>query len=186
VGVLNWSLPSFPVLATSRLSLREPVTADAAALFRLRSDPRVMHHIPKPLFSKSDEAVALLRDFQRAFTAHEAIMWSIVVNGSGKMRGIVGFWRIMAEHHRAEIGYLLDPDLWGHGVMREAVAAVLEFGFEGLRLHSVEAAIHPDNDPSMRVLEQNGFVREGYLKENIRANGVFVDTAIYSRHATFA
>lgn len=182
VGVLHLDLPSFPVLATPRLSLRALTMADAAALFRLRSDPRVMHHIPKPLFFKSDEAVGLLRDFQRAYEAHEAIMWAITVQGSAEASGIVGYWRIMAEHHRAEIGYFLDPDLWGQGLMTEAVKAVLDFGFGPVGLHSVEAATHPSNISSMHVLEHTGFVREGYFKENIRANGEFVDSVVYSRH----
>jgi ribosomal-protein-alanine N-acetyltransferase len=182
--VLYLDLPSFPVLATPRLRLRALSTADAPALFRLRSDPRVMHHIPKPLFFKSDEAVGLLRDFQRAYEAREAIMWAIAVKGSAEACGIVGYWRIMAEHHRAEIGYFLDPDLWGQGLMTEAVKAVLDFGFGAMGLHSVEAATHPANASSMHVLEQNGFVREGYFKENIRANGEFVDSVVYSRLAS--
>jgi RimJ/RimL family protein N-acetyltransferase len=33
----------------------------------------------------------------------------------------------------------------------------------------------------MHVLEQNGFVREGHFKENIRANGEFLDSVVYSR-----
>lgn len=182
-SVLRLDLPSFPVLATPRLQLRALTNADAPALFRLRSDPRVMHHIPKPLFFKSDEAVGLLRDFQRTYDAHEAIMWAIAVKGSADACGIVGYWRIMAEHHRAEIGYFLDPDLWGQGLMTEAVKAVLDFGFGTLELHSVEAATHPGNTSSMHVLEHTGFVKEGYFKENIRANGEFVDSVVYSRIA---
>ena len=182
VGVLRLDLPSFPVLATPRLHLRALTLADAPSLFRLRSDPRVMHHIPKPLFFKSDEAVELLRNFQRAFETHEAIMWAITAKGSADACGIVGYWRIMAEHHRAEIGYFLYPDLWGRGLMTEAVGAVLDLGFGTLGLHSVEAATHLANTCAMHVLEKNGFVREGYFKENIRANGEFLDSVVYSRH----
>ena len=180
VLVLRLDLSSFPVLATPRLDLRALTAADAKAIFRLRSDPRVMHHIPKALFIRSDEAVGLLRDLQRTYDAHEAIMWGIAVKGSKTVCGIIGYWRILAEHHRAEIGYFLDPDLWGQGLMTEALAAVLDFGFGTLALHSVEAATQPGNASSMRVLERNGFTREGYFKQNIRANGVFVDSVVYS------
>jgi ribosomal-protein-alanine N-acetyltransferase len=64
--------------------------------------------------------------------------------------------------------------------MSEAIKAVLEYGFEQMGLHSVEAIIDPKNIASERVLQKNGFVKEAHILENEFWDGKFLDTAIYS------
>ena len=97
-----------------------------------------------------------------------------------QMIGSIGLWRIDKAHYRGEIGYMLHHDHWGKGIMQEAIAAVIEFGFGPLKLHSIEAHINPANAASAGILEKNGFVREAYFKENYYFRGKFLDTAIYS------
>lgn len=178
--MLNPDLSRSPALVTPRMVLRELVEADAPAIFRLRSEPRVMRYIPKPLSTRTEEAHALIREFQLAARRNESIMWGITRSGQGQVEGYIGFWRFLLEHHRAELGYALHPDLWGQGLMSEAVAAVLDHGFRVLRLHSVEACVTPGNDASIRVLQRNGFVQEAHFRENFRHEGVFVDSLVYS------
>ena len=84
------------------------------------------------------------------------------------------------EHYRAEIGYVLHPAQQGKGIMDEAIKAVLQYGFETMKLHSVEANVNPANTNSMKLLEKNGFVKEAYFKENYYYNGKFIDSVIYS------
>jgi ribosomal-protein-alanine N-acetyltransferase len=64
--------------------------------------------------------------------------------------------------------------------MSEALQAVINYGFTSIKLHSITANVNPNNQPSIRLLEKNGFVREGYYKENYYYNGKFLDSAIYS------
>jgi ribosomal-protein-alanine N-acetyltransferase len=94
--------------------------------------------------------------------------------------GTIGFWRIQKEHYRAEIGYLLHPSWQGKGIMREALKAVLDYGFQAMKLHSVEAHVNPSNASSIGLLEKCGFVREAYYRENYFYNGQFMDSAVYS------
>jgi [ribosomal protein S5]-alanine N-acetyltransferase len=84
------------------------------------------------------------------------------------------------EHYRAEIGYLLHGSLHGKGVMTEAMRAVLDFGFNTMQLHSVEAVVDPENAASIGLLQKAGFVREGYYRESFFFEGKFLDTAVYS------
>ncbi len=179
--MLRTDFKRIPRLTTPRLELRALVDADAGDVFRLRSSPAVMRYIPKPIGTRAGEGLELVREFRNAAAGGNAIMWAITVKGSPQLLGYIGFWRILKEHHRAEIGYALHPDLWGQGLTSEAVAAVVDHGFRKIGLHSVEAAVTPDNTASIRVLERNGFVREGHLKENILVNGIFRDTLIYTR-----
>jgi ribosomal-protein-alanine N-acetyltransferase len=49
-----------------------------------------------------------------------------------------------------------------------------------MKLHSVEADVNPANQPSIKLLERNNFVREAYFKENYFYDGKFLDSAIYT------
>jgi ribosomal-protein-alanine N-acetyltransferase len=49
-----------------------------------------------------------------------------------------------------------------------------------MKLHSIEANVNPNNLSSIKLLERNNFIREGYFKENYFFNGKFSDSAIYS------
>lgn len=180
VRMLHLDLTHIPALATPRLTLRELVEQDAPAIFELRSNPEVMRFIPKPLNSRIEESLHMIRDFHHAAIRSDSILWGITVKGSEKVLGYIGFWRILKEHHRAELGYALHPGLWGQGLMHEAVTAAVHHGFHVLGLHSVEATVTPDNTASIHVLERAGFVREGCFKENFLSNGVFLDSVVYS------
>ncbi|MBL7961785.1 GNAT family N-acetyltransferase, partial [bacterium] len=166
----------FPNLSTSRLELRQVASSDANEFLKLRSDPRVMEFMDKPLMASLDEAAEAIRKIQAAFECNESITWAISLMGDPKLIGTIGFWKITKEHHRAEIGYLLHPDYWGKGLMQEALMPVLDYGFRVMRLHSVEANVNTGNAVSMRFLEKNGFVIEAYFKENYYFNGQFLDS----------
>jgi [ribosomal protein S5]-alanine N-acetyltransferase len=58
---------------------------------------------------------------------------------------------------------------------------VIPFVFATLRLHRLEAACIPTNAGSIRLLENNGFVREGYAREYLCINGVWQDHLLYAR-----
>jgi ribosomal-protein-alanine N-acetyltransferase len=64
--------------------------------------------------------------------------------------------------------------------MSEAVRAVVGYGFGEVGFNSIEAIVTPGNDPSVKLLEQNGFLREGHFRQNRFHNGAFLDTYIFS------
>ena len=97
-----------------------------------------------------------------------------------KLIGTIGFWQIDKENYRAEIGYLLHPDQQGNGLMQEAIETVLQYGFQTMKLHSVEANVNPANIASIKLLEKKKFNKEAFFKENYYYNGKFLDTSVYS------
>lgn len=173
---------AFTVLETERLVLREITLDDAPAMFTIMSDPRVTRYFGSPPMTAPDEGVQRVQGITRAFAEQEGVRWAITWRADGSFLGSCGFWRLIRPHFRAEIGYELAPAWWGRGVMTEALAAVMGFGFERLGLHSVEAQIAPENTGSRRVLEKLGFVQEGYFRENYYEahEGRFTDTAVFS------
>jgi ribosomal-protein-alanine N-acetyltransferase len=75
---------------------------------------------------------------------------------------------------------MLLPTFQGKGIISEAIKEVVKYGFEEMKLHSIEAIIDPANISSEKVLQKNGFVKEAHLRENDFFNGRFLDTVIYS------
>ena len=179
---VSTAFATFPVLHTPRFVLRAPVLSDAPAVFAVRRDPEVLRYFGKLPMTEESAAVDWVRALHDYFAAHSSIRWIITVPGEDEYIGSCGFWRILEEHDRAEVGYELAPAWWGRGVMTEVLAAVLAWGFATLHLHSVEAHIHPANTGSRRVLEKVGFVQEGYFRQNyydVVEQG-FTDTAVFS------
>jgi ribosomal-protein-alanine N-acetyltransferase len=112
---------------------------------------------------------------------NEGITWCLnLINKPNIHIGSIGLWRIEKENYRAEIGYMLEPDLQGKGLMYEALQKVIEFGFSEMKLHSIEAKIDPRNIASAALLKKGGFVQEAHFKENCYHNGEFCDTAVYT------
>lgn len=173
-----------PRITTPRLLLRELEDADAPAVLRLRSDPALMRFIPKPLFSQHEEALGMIREFHRAASAGEAILWGITVRGADSVVGYIGFWRVMRERQAAELGYALHPDLWGQGLATEAVAAVADHGFAQIRLQTAEAQVTPENAASVHVLERNGFVLQGEVPADAALGGPWKHALLYSKTTT--
>ena len=178
--MLQVNFASFPTLTTERLTLRQMSRADAPALFILRADPEVMKYIPRPLAQSLDDVVEYIDKVNEMVGRHELINWGVTLRDDSQIIGTIGYVGIKPEHYCAEVGYMLRPDLQGTGLMQEALTAVLDYGFQTLHLHSVEALIDPDNMASACLLERNRFVKEGHFKENEFWDGKFLDTVYYS------
>jgi len=170
----------FPLLSTERLLLRQIGREDVTGVFSLRSDKRIMQFIDRPLLQSIDDAYELIQKTDDSLSANDGITWGISLKNDTQLIGTIGFWRIAKEHYRAEIGYLLHPDFQGKGMMREALTAVLDYGFRTMGLHSVEANVNPANSASRKLMESNNFIMEAYFKENYYHDGKFLDSVIYS------
>ncbi|MHB1219385.1 MAG: GNAT family N-acetyltransferase [Alphaproteobacteria bacterium] len=83
----------------------------------------------------------------------------------------------------ATLGYWVGLPFARQGLMTEAIGAVSEFAFERLKLHRLEAACLPSNEPSRRVLLKNGFQQEGYAREYLRIAGTWHDHLLFGQLA---
>ncbi|MBS1744483.1 MAG: GNAT family N-acetyltransferase [Bacteroidetes bacterium] len=180
--MLNIRFTPFPVLETERLLLRCINFEDAQQLFALRSDPNIMKYLDRKPFKTIDEAITFIREkILDNLHRNDGILWVIEMKDQpGKMIGSTGFWRLDKEHYRAEIGYMLHSDYWRKGIMKEAILVTIQWLFSQTDVHSIEANINPENEPSAAILKSIGFEQEAYFKENYYFNGQFKDSAIYS------
>jgi ribosomal-protein-alanine N-acetyltransferase len=171
----------FPNLKTKRLVLKQINANDAEAILALRSNDEVMKYIPRPYLKTKEDALELIAMFDDKIENGIGINWGIYfLDQPEKLLGIIGHYRIKPEHYRAEVGYMLFPDHKGKGIVSEALKKVVEYGFNEMKLHSIEAILDPENKGSEKVLLKNGFVKEAHLIENEYYEGRFLNTMIYS------
>lgn len=164
-----------PVLRHGPAVLRPLKASDADALHAAFSDRDSMRYTTLP----HDEDIAVTRDkiLSMASGARGGLHWAITTDG-GEALG----WGLLLKDVPAQIslGYMLVPAARGKGLAKAATAAMLRHAFTVLKKNRVEAEIDPRNEVSGRVLEANGFTREGIRRQgNRRPDGEVVDNCLY-------
>lgn len=179
--MLEVSFSPFPQLLSERLLLRAISQNDAEQVYKLRSDATAMQFLDKAPFQSVEEASLLITKREDDLNNNVGITWAIALKENPKVLiGDIGLWRFMKEHYRAEIGYMLLPEYFRKGYMKEAITQVIDFSFNNINLHSIEANINPQNLASATLLQSVGFLKEAHFKENYYYNGRFLDSVIYS------
>lgn len=98
--------------------------------------------------------------------------------------GVVGYHYVNYANKKATIGYWLDKDSQGKGIMTAAVNLIIKYGFENLDLHRVEIMCAVENEASNAVALRLGFEKEGTIKESEWVDDHFVDQNIYGKLRT--
>ena len=83
--------------------------------------------------------------------------------------------------HSCMLGFAIDREFEGRGLMHEALSASIDWLFGTLNLHRVQASHRPENERSRRLLERLGFVREGFAREYLFIDGAWRDHVINAR-----
>ena len=178
--MLTFNFSPFPNLETQRLNLRRLNSLDVDEILALRSNPEIMKFIPRPLIKTKEEALEFITTMNAAVDTNTLINWAITTKENDKLIGMIGFYRMKPENHRAEVGYILSAAFHGQGIITEALKRLIQFGFEEMGLNSIEAVIDPDNFGSEKVLLKTNFVKEGHFKEHTFFEGKFLDSVFYS------
>ncbi len=178
-------------LVTERLVLRAPRTTDVPELRRaLRANAE--HLRPWSAVSAPGEDPASLTAVSRAVLRHrrewkrgQAFVFLIAPReAEGRIVGRIALGGVQrGAFQNAYLGYWIDGEQQGKGLMPEAVRAATLFAFRSARLHRVQAAVMPRNPRSLRVLEKAGYRREGIAKAYLCIAGSWEDHVIFARTA---
>ncbi|MEQ8673750.1 MAG: GNAT family protein [Aggregatilineales bacterium] len=167
----------FPIIETDRLCLRRITVDDTSAWAVVFEHPDVTRFLVDFDTSISTRQ-AVEEIIQWADTIYEkrmGIRWAITLKADDAFIGSCGFHLYSAHNRCAEIGYELHRDHWQQGIMTEALMSVLQFGFEFLKLHRIEANVTAGNLASAGLLRRFGFTMEGTWRDKVFADGKFHD-----------
>ena len=168
-------------LTTQRLVLREFDERDNAAMLAYQSDARYLEYYPWTERQPEDvrQLLQFFLDGQRAQPRHR-FQLAVTLKPDLQLIGNCGIRMESPAARQGDLGYELSPAYWGHGYATEAARAVIQFGFDVLRLHRIWSWCIADNQRSVRVLEKLGFRQEGCLRENEFFKGRWWDTRLYA------
>lgn len=171
--------PVPPRLETERLLLRAVDKADLPALLVVNGDDDVTRYLPYTAWRDIADAEAWYRRISERHENGTAMQFAIVEKQLNTVIGSCLLFNLDDTSGHAEVGYVLGKAHWGSGYMREAVAALIDYAFDGLALRRVEAIADPRNLASDRLLARLGFTREGHLRERWVMNGEVQDGYFY-------
>ena len=170
-----------PTLVTDRLRLREVNPDILQYIFEHFSREQLLNFWG---ITSSDELESIRFRYQEKYLANgywSFKKWLIIEKETGIVIGDGGFHSWSLPHGMAELGYHLKEERHRNkGYMSEAVAEMLCFGFEEMKLGRIEAFVSPDNKPSLSLMEKFGFKREGYLNKRFLVDGVLTDLVAFA------
>lgn len=171
---LKAQLAQFTTIHTDRLLLRPVQLTDAPAMFDYLQDDDTMRYISIPPVKTLKEVVE--NSIQSYFMLDPIGKWAIVYDQ--KMVGTIDL-RLNEAHRQAEIGYVLNKNYWGQGIMPEAAAALLAIGFDQLHLVRIFSEHDTRNPKSGRVMAKIGMHKEGIALKAQIIKGEAVDMVRY-------
>lgn len=167
------------IIETSRLLLRRSTITEYKDVFENYTEEAAMAYI-----GATDAADFLehKRKYEGSMITYRTsfVYFHLTEKTTGDIIGDCCFHTWYVPHSRAEIGYGLKHESHKNkGYMKEALAAVLQYGFTEMDLHRVEAFISPSNLPSQRLVLGAGFTQEGLLKEHYLKDGQYHDSMVF-------
>jgi len=170
----------FPVIETERLILKELKDNHALDIFEYFSDEEVLEYYDIYPLTEIEEAEKLISVLENRFKKQKGIRWGISLKSSGKIIGTCGYHNLDKESFKAEIGYELSREYWRQGIMKEALGAIISFGFKEMELNRIEALVELENSSSIKLLEKLRFREEGLLREFAFYKEKFNDLIMFS------
>jgi len=163
----------FPILITERLNLRKIQMSDLDRVHFFRSDKEINKYIKREPQTR-EMTIAHIELITKALMTDESITWGITTKESDVLIGSICLWNFSKDKKKAEVGYGLDPEFQGKGIMGEALKATMDFGFNQRGFETIEAYTDYRNLPSKKLLKQHGFIpSEGIKDADNQNNEVF-------------
>ena len=168
-----------PCLTGNLVNLREMRASDAPALFAALSSEQVSKFISPP--------PATVEGFGRFINwairqrqAGQYVCFAVVPHGTDTAVGIFQVRSLEPAFGTAEWGFALAPECWGTGIFVDGAKLVVDFAFEGLGVHRLEARAAIKNGRGNGALRKLGAVQEGVLRRSFLRNGEYLDQALWT------
>lgn len=171
----------FPKLESDNFRLREVKDQDYKEIYEIYGDEEAVRYQQIEPMSSVDQGKKAVVAFHKGYENKKFIRWGITDKKVDKVIGLITLHNFDEWNLKAEIGYMLNRKYWRLNVMSEVGEKVIEYAFEVIKLHRIEASIHLDNIASINLSKKLGFKREGLRRGSAynRRTKIFEDRLIY-------
>lgn len=156
-------------------------TNDVHRIHSYASDENVKRFIGWPLMKTLDETYKHIEEMLRRESAGTHLYASVALKSTDEIIGTAMIFNFDHEANHAEIGYVFHSNHWGKGYATETVALMNDFAFQSLNLRKLHARVVEANIGSARVLEKNGFVLEGRLRDFYFIDDSYFDSLYFGK-----
>jgi RimJ/RimL family protein N-acetyltransferase len=170
---------ALPVLTGSMVTLRELRLSDAASLLSMLSSEEVARFIsPPPTTVEGFERFIAWTHRERA--AGNYACFAVVPHGMDTAIGIFQVRQLEPGFGTAEWGFAIGSAFWGTGVFMDGARLVIDFAFDAIQTHRLEARAAILNGRGNGALRKVGAVQEGILRKSFLRNGEYLDQALWT------
>jgi len=177
-GESDWR-QSLPVLTGAGITLRELELSDAPSLLAMLTTEEVTRFIsPPPSTVEGFERFITWTKEQRA--AGHNICFAVVPAGMTTAIGLFQVRSLVSDFSTAEWGFALGSAFWGTGLFAEGARLVIDFAFDTVGIHRLEARASAENGRGNGALRKLGAVQEGLLRRAFLRHGRYHDQVLWS------
>ena len=174
----NWQ-QGLPVLAGSMVTLRELRLSDAASLLTMLGSEEVARFIsPPPTTIDGFERFIAWTNRERA--AGNYVCFGVVPHGMDTAIGIFQIRQLEPGFGTAEWGFAMGSAFWGTGAFMDAAKMVIDFAFDVVETHRLEARAAVANGRGNGALRKVGAMQEGILRKSFLRNGEYLDQTLWT------
>lgn len=170
----------YQAINTPHLILRPSTAETYDWLFASQSDTAIMDYLD---LKTADDLEVEREKHKLGLVTHNRkfVMFHILEKETLRHLGACALHSWFPLHQRAEVGYhITQPADMNKGIMTEALSHVLHFGFTQMNLNRIEACLSEANIPSMKLLLNAGFKREGLLRQHYNTGTEILDSVVMS------
>ena len=144
-------------IETPRLILREIISEDLDRIFLLDSNPAVMKYIGVKPVTTLEESEETIKKIRNQYQENGIARWAVIEKESNLLIGWSGL-KLLTEPINGfknvyELGYRFLPESWGKGYATESGKAVLDYGFNEMKLDKIYACVDIENFNSDKILK---------------------------------
>jgi ribosomal-protein-alanine N-acetyltransferase len=178
VTTTDWT-EALPTLRGERVTLRELKLTDAPSLVAMLATAEVARFItPPPTTVEGFERFIEWTHLQRSQGAYAC--FAVVPDHMDTAIGIFQVRQLDPSFATAEWGFAIGSAFWGTGVFADGAKLMVDFAFQTLGVHRLEARAAARNGRGNAALAKVGAVREGFLRKSFRRNGEYLDQILWS------
>jgi [ribosomal protein S5]-alanine N-acetyltransferase len=173
----------FPKIFGELVNLRELSMDDATTIVNLMDYEiaKYLYEVPYPY--KIDDALKFIKSSYEYFKLPKAITFGIEYKNTLESKlllaGTIGIKDIDYVNKKANIGYWIGKHYQGKGIATECIKLVVNYTFDELKLEEISAYVFPNNNPSIRVLEKNGFIKTTKVNRYHPLSNIYTNSLIY-------
>ncbi|MEE4258719.1 MAG: GNAT family N-acetyltransferase [Bacteroidales bacterium] len=169
-------------LSTERTRLRLIESSDLNSIHKLHSLPQTDKYNTLGIPESIEETKSVIKPWvlENETSSPRNYTFAIENKADDDFIGLFGLKLGKEKFKQAEVWYKIQPEYWNKGIATEVLARIMDYGFNALGLHRIQAGCAVENVGSIKVLEKVGMTREGRKRQVLPLKSGWSDNFEYA------